>query len=187
MYEIMIQLYQKINTLKVLSHFFNFPFEGFYLRELSRLLDMDSMTVKRSLDLLVDDGFLKKYHEKNMILYKSCMDNPHFTFAKVSHNLSLIYESRLVEQIMKCVEVPICIVIYGSVSKGDDGPGSDLDILIISNRIDISVKVEDLPWEFNPVIMDLDGWTSTYRSNRPFYDEVTKNGIVLHGTLPVME
>ncbi len=183
----MIQLYQNINVLKVLSLFLRDPYNGYYLRELARKLPMDPMTVKRALDLLVGDGLILKYREKNMILYKGSTENPHFTFTKVSYSLSVIYDSHLVEHIMECVFGSICIVLYGSVAKGEDGNDSDLDLLVISSSDQVALSIEDLPWEFNPVFMTLDDWTKTSSSNRPFYDEVIRTGIVLHGTLPVMD
>lgn len=183
----MIQLYQKINTLKVLSHFFKDPYTGFYLRELARILDMDPMTVKRALDLLVNDGFLEKYREKNLILYRADMNNPHFTFAKVSHSLSIIYDQKIVHHIMEKVSGLICIVLYGSVSKGEDDPESDLDLLIIGGSMDKNLVSFDLPWEFNPVFMTLDEWDDTYHENRGYYDEIIRTGINLHGNMPVIE
>jgi hypothetical protein len=57
MYENMIQLYQKITQFKVLSLFLENPHSGYYLRESARMPDMDPMTVKRALNLLVKDDF----------------------------------------------------------------------------------------------------------------------------------
>lgn len=183
----MIQLYQKINTLKVLSHFFKDPYTGFYLRELARIINMDPMTVKRALDLLVNDGFLEKYQEKNLILYRGDLNKPHFTFAKVSHSLSIIYHQKIVEHIMEGVSGLTCIVLYGSVSRGEDGPESDLDLLIIGRSMVENPVSFDLPWEFNPVFMTLDEWDDTYHENRGYYDEIVRSGINLHGILPVIE
>ncbi len=183
----MIQLYQNINTLKVLSHFFKDPYTGYYLRELARLLDMDPMTVKRALDLLVNDGYLEKYEEKNLLLYRADMNNPHFTFAKVSYSLSIIYDQKVVEHIMEKVSGLICIVLYGSVSKGEDGTESDLDLLIIGGSLGDTLDSFDLPWEFNLVFMTLDEWDDTYHKNRGYYDEIIRTGINLHGILPVID
>ena len=71
MYENMIQLYQKITQLKVLSLFLENPHSSYYLRESARMLDMDPMTVRRALNLLVKDDLLIKTEEKNRILYRA--------------------------------------------------------------------------------------------------------------------
>jgi len=183
----MIQLYQKINILKVLSHFFRDPFNGYYLRELARELQMDPMTVKRSLDLLVEDGFIERYREKNMVLYRGMIKNPHFTFAKVSYNLSVIYDSKLVDGIVDENDV-ICIVLYGSVARGDDDLNSDLDLLILTNsRVGRIQCQKDLPWDLSPTVMTTGMWTREAERNRPFYDEVRSEGVVLFGSIPVIE
>ncbi len=64
MYENMIQLYQKITQLKVLSLFLENPHSSYYLRESARMLNMDPMTVKRALDLLLKDNLLIRTEEK---------------------------------------------------------------------------------------------------------------------------
>ena len=71
MYEIMIQLYQKIRQLNVLRLFLENPHNNYYLRESARLLKMDPMTVKRALDILVSDGILLRTKEKNQILCRT--------------------------------------------------------------------------------------------------------------------
>lgn len=88
MYEIMIQLYQKIRQLNILTLFLNNPHTSYYLRESARLLKMDPMTVKRTLTLLVADGILLKTKEKNQILYKANIESPAFRYLKISYNLS---------------------------------------------------------------------------------------------------
>ena len=75
MYENMIQIYQKITQFKVLRLFLDNPYTGYYLRESVRILKMDPMTVKRSLDLLVKDMLLIKSEEKNRILYQLNLEN----------------------------------------------------------------------------------------------------------------
>jgi DNA-binding MarR family transcriptional regulator len=64
MYEIMIQLYQKIRQLNVLKLFIEHPHNSYYLRESARLLRMDPMTVKRALDVLVEDDILVRTKKK---------------------------------------------------------------------------------------------------------------------------
>ncbi|NOR47054.1 MAG: hypothetical protein GQ533_03270, partial [Methanosarcinaceae archaeon] len=72
----MIQLYQKITHLKVLELFINNPYEQYYLREVSRILEISPMTVKRALDLLLNERLLVREQFKNQILFRANMDSP---------------------------------------------------------------------------------------------------------------
>jgi predicted nucleotidyltransferase len=173
--------------MKVLSHFLKDPYNGFYLRELARKLEMDPMTVKRSLDLLLSDGYIERHEEKVMILYRGNMEEPHFTFMKVSRSLSLIRDSGIIDRILEEDPGTICIVLYGSVAKGEDGPESDLDLLVIGGSREMDLSDVDVPWEFNPIFMDMEEWEKSFGSNKPFHDEIVQTGIVLFGTMPVME
>ena len=97
----MIQLYQKVTQLKVLSHFFNNPNEEFYLSELARLLKISPMTVKRALDDLVDDNLIIRQEKKIQILYQANMESQAFKFAKISYNLAWLEENEIVEYLQQ--------------------------------------------------------------------------------------
>ncbi len=184
----MIQLYQNINTLKVLSYFFSDPYTGFYLREVARELDMSPMTVKRSLDILEKDELIIRYHEKNMTLFILNIEDPSTRYHKISYNLSLLKESGHINKLLERDQRIHSIILYGSYSKGTDGPDSDIDILIIST----STKGTE------PIIPTVDGkqlsmirltptkWKEHSMTNRAFYLEILRDGIPLHGELMVM-
>jgi predicted nucleotidyltransferase len=184
----MIQVYQKYSSLRDLSFFFKDPFNGYYLRELARELDMDPMTTKRALDLLTEDRMLLRNHEKNMILYEAAIDRPHFTFAKVSYSLSLIWRSKLVETILDQLEGVICIVLYGSMAKGMNGPDSDLDLLIIStNKRSNLIDLPSLGVEINSTSITPGQWSKQAKLNKPFYMDILRSGIELYGKIPMIE
>ncbi|MDP2788826.1 MAG: hypothetical protein Q8O46_02110, partial [bacterium] len=76
----MIQLYQEITQLSVLELFIKNPYERYYLREASRILEISPMTVKRSLDFLVEEKLLIREKFKNQILYKANMKSSAFKY-----------------------------------------------------------------------------------------------------------
>ena len=49
---------------------------------------------------------------------------------KISYNLELIYESRVLDAIQKNFQNPRSIILFGSYRKGDDMESSDLDIAV---------------------------------------------------------
>jgi predicted nucleotidyltransferase len=189
MYENMIQLYQKITQLRVLELFLQNPFEGFYLRESARLLDMDPMTVKRSLDLLFTDGLLEKYEEKNRILYRIDLDNQAARYQKISYNLAWLKEKGVVEYINNMGEAVTAIIMFGSFARGENDGNSDLDLLMISlGKNDLSQEIgQILDHEVNLMNFTPAQWSEQAKKNRAFYTDVITEGIALFGQIPMVE
>jgi predicted nucleotidyltransferase len=185
----MIQLYQKVKQLKVLSHFFDNPTEEFYLRELGRLLKISPMTVKRALDDLVDDMLIIKEEKKNQILYHANMESQAFIFAKISYNLAWLEENEVVKYLLEKVTGISSIILYGSYAKGENDKHSDLDLLIIctAKKIDPYEIEKKLGIEVNIINFTSTQWTKQAKTNRAFYLDIITEGIVLYGTRPVIE
>jgi predicted nucleotidyltransferase len=185
----MIQLYQNIIQLKVLSHFFDNPNEEFYLRELGRLLKISPMTVKRALDDLVNNNLIIRQEKKNQILYHGNMDSQAFKFAKISYNLAWLEEKDLVEYLLEKVPGISSIVLYGSYAKGENDKHSDLDLLLIcaTKKNDFHQIEKKLGIEVNIINFTNTQWTKQAKTNRAFYLDIITEGIVLYGTRPVIE
>ena len=185
----MIQLYQNVTQLKVLSHFFDNPTEEFYLRELGRLLEISPMTVKRALDDLVGDKFIIKEKKKNQILYRANMESQTFRFAKISYNLAWLEENEVVKYLLEKVPGISSIILYGSYAKGENDRHSDLDLLIIctTKKIDPYKIEKRLGIEVNIINFTSTQWTKQAKTNRAFYLDVITEGIVLYGMRPVIE
>ncbi|UCG68298.1 MAG: nucleotidyltransferase domain-containing protein [Thermoplasmata archaeon] len=185
----MIQLYQKVTQLKVLSHFFDNPTEEFYLRELGRLLKISPMTVKRALDDLVDDMLIIKEEKKNQILYRANMESHAFKFAKISYNLAWLEENEVAKYLLEKVPGISSIILYGSYAKGENDRHSDLDLLIIctTKKVDPYKLEKRLGREVNIINFTSSQWTKQAKTNRAFYLDIITEGIVLYGTRPVIE
>ncbi|HHD16040.1 MAG TPA: hypothetical protein ENK47_04965 [Euryarchaeota archaeon] len=185
----MIHLYQNIYTLKVLSHFFSDPYTGFYLREIARYLDMSPMTVKRALELLEKDGLIERYNEKNLTLFKLNIKDNSTRYLKISFNLSLLRDSGYIEELLESGERIHSIILYGSYSRGTDGPDSDIDILIISSsKKAVEYKSRIINGRGLSIIrMTPSKWKEQAKTNRAFYLEIMRDGIPVHGDIPVIE
>ena len=189
MYENMIQTYQKITQLKVLTLFLDDPYTSCYLRESARMLDMDPMTIKRSLDILVKDEFLIKYEEKNRILYQANLENPALRYLKISYNLSWLQEKNLVEFITSKMKSVTSIMLFGSFAKGENDENSDIDIVIISQSKDkpTAELTNLLNKDVNLLNFTPAQWSNQSKKNRAFYLDVIIDGVLLYGTKPVVE
>lgn len=189
MYENMIQLYQKITQLKVLSLFLENPHSSYYLRESARMLNMDPMTVKRALNLLVNDDLLIRTEEKNRTLYKANVENPALRHIKISYNLSELREKNLVDFILNKMKSVSSIMLFGSFAKGANDNESDVDILIISLSKDkpTAKLAKHLERDVNLVNFTPAQWSNQTKDNKAFYLDVITDGILLYGTKPVVE
>lgn len=185
----MIQLYQKVTQLRVLALFFDSPGEGFYLREMGRMLDISPMTVKRALDMLVSDDLIVREERKNQILYRGNTESQAFRFAKMSYNLAVLADKGIVEDLLDNVSGVSSMILYGRYAKGENDTHSDLDILIISTakKIDTDKISKKIGVEVNVMNFTSAQWTKQAKDNRAFYLDVITEGIVLHGTRPVVE
>jgi len=188
MCENMIQLYQKITQLKVLSLFLENPHSSYYLRESARMLNMDPMTVKRALDLLLKDNLLIRTEEKNRILYKANVENPALRHIKISYNLSWLREKNTVDFILKQMKSVSSIVLFGSFAKGENDKESDVDILTISlsKNKPTSKLAKHLGSDVNLVDFTPAQWSNQAKTNKAFYLDVITDGILLYGTKPVV-
>lgn len=185
----MIQMYQKLTQLKVLSLFMDNPYEKYYLREAARLLKISPMTLKRSLDLLLKNKLLVKEASKNQILYSANMQNPAFRHIKISRSLSMLLQKDIVELIKKKVPGISAIILYGSYAKGEETKDSDVDMLVIAPvKKNISGEIaEIIGKDVNMSFFSPAEWSRQAKTNRAFYLDVITEGIILYGTRPVVE
>ncbi len=185
----MIQLYQIITHLTVLELFIKNPYERYYLREASRILNISPMTVKRAFDLLVKERLLVREEFKNQILFRANMNSPTFKHMKIAYNLAWLEEKDVVEFLKEKLAGLSSLILYGSYAKGENDERSDIDLLAISSSskkkgislLDLLGKDTSLSI-FTPA-----EWKEQAEKNKAFYMDVITGGIVLFGTRPVVE
>ena len=189
MYEIMIHLYQKIKHLNVLKLFIEHPYNSYYLRESARLLQMDPMTVKRALDLLVTDNLIVRNKQKNQILYKANIENPAFRYLKIAYNLSWLHKKGVPTFLQNHLNTVTSILLFGSYAKGENDKESDIDILVISlsKNTPTAELTKLLKRDVNLISFTPAQWSQQAKTNRAFYLDVIVEGIVIYGTKPVVE
>lgn len=118
---------KEINTLKP---FFEDNYIRIGVREFSRLLKISPPTASKFLENYHKNGFLLKEKDKMYIYYHANKQNTDFI------ELSRIYFrkklKKLIGMINKEYYNPI-IILFGSLSKAEVRPDSDIDIAIFSN------------------------------------------------------
>ncbi len=121
-------------TIAVLGNVYMRP-EGIHLRALMTGTGISSASAQRELSKLTHAGLLIKENVGRVVLYKANTKSP--IFAELS---AIVRKTFGVADILKNVLQPFIsqikrAFIYGSVAKGQDTAMSDIDLLIISNKL----------------------------------------------------
>lgn len=176
--------------LKVLTHFFDDPYQETYLRELARRINLSIYSTKIAADHLVLEGLLLERREGRLRYLKANTGNLFFKQLKIAFNVKKILDSRLTEHLIETIPATSSIILYGSWAKGENDYKSDIDILVIGqrpNRIDASGLETSLGHGIELTVHRWSEWRKKAETDKAFYIEIITSGIALHGYLPVVE
>jgi predicted nucleotidyltransferase len=96
----------------------------------------------------------------------------------------------MIRKAIKSIEPDAIVILYGSYARGDHNKQSDLDVLVLLDKPTISREDEkkvkyplyDIEFEtgkiISPMVLSKKDWESRHRIT-PFYENVTKEGVVL--------
>ncbi|MEM3374778.1 MAG: nucleotidyltransferase domain-containing protein [Candidatus Woesearchaeota archaeon] len=163
---------------KLWIYFVKNPLKKIHVRELSRQLNISPATTLKYADDLLKKGLIKKeIIGKNYVLSLN-FDNKFLFVYKKFTNLFLLYESNLIEDMIK--KDIKTIILFGSYSLGQDTEKSDIDIAV-DKKIDINLeKYENF---FNKKI-ELHYLEDIKKSkNKNLLDNI-KQGILIEGFFP---
>lgn len=184
----MKQMFQKTNVLAVLAYFFENPYSEVYLRQLARLLKMSPSTVMRSLAFLEKEQLISQRKEKNTSFFKANLD-PQFKALKVAYTLTRLNESRITKLAKEKSQGLSSFLLYGSAARGEDGPDSDYDFLLIASASKLRAhELGELTGkETNLQTHSISQWKKMSKKNRAFYLDVLAYSIPLIGDKPVID
>jgi predicted nucleotidyltransferase len=172
---------------KVLNWFFSFPNKEMSLNGLSEKLQISKATANRIVHQLAKEEFLK-IEVLGKIWRISCNQKHHYNLTrKIGHNLIMIYDARIIEEIYKVIKNSRAIMLFGSYRKGDDTEKSDIDIAveIIDNKDIQIIELGVIPklGYRNNVTVNLHVF-SRKKIDLNLFSNIA-NGIVLEGFLEV--
>jgi len=175
--------------LQVLRVFFEGPYGELHLREVASKAGVSPSTAKRFLDEYSKWGLLTRTKRANLTIFQANLEDPGFRLWKASW---LIVRSRPFFKRLMADYPDSSLTLFGSCANGTDGPGSDMDLLLITRRAEeprervlrefsrkIRRSVQIL--KFTP-----EQWERKAREDRPFYERVIIDGIPVAGSLPVV-
>jgi uncharacterized protein len=116
---------------RVLGLLYGKPDHSFYLNEIVRLAAVGKGAVNRELESLHQAGLLTVTRQGNQNHYRANPDNPVF------HELKGIIQKTFgIADILRATLAPLLpqielAFIYGSIAKGSEHAGSDIDLLLV--------------------------------------------------------
>ncbi|MBI2576799.1 helix-turn-helix domain-containing protein [Candidatus Woesearchaeota archaeon] len=119
----------------ILELFFEHPAERFTVREIEKRTKIPRATAHEYLHALKDEGMVGKDN--------AAPDTLAFKTKKIHHFIEKIVASGLVDEIIRKVQ-PSCIILFGSVRKGESVKASDIDLFVESHSIGI---IDAAPFE----------------------------------------
>ena len=163
---------------RVLSLLLLNPEDSYYVRELARLTGTAAGTLHKELSRLAQAGLLLRETQGNQVRYRANRDCPVFAelaglFRKTSGMASLLAEA--LTPLHDKIELAF---IFGSVARGEEQAGSDVDLLLIGTAGFAEVVKalyplqETLQREINPVIYTPEELRWQQQENSPFIAEL---------------
>ncbi len=165
----------KDNDDKVMELFFKFPLQAFHIREIARLTGLSSTGVIKIVKKLKKEKLLDSKKSRVVEEVRARYENE-FILAKRLYNIYSLYETGLIDALMKFYERPRGIILFGSYSKGTDTEKSDIDIAVVGGAkiFDASRFEGKLVRKVSVHAVRLEAAASEFRNS-------LANGIVLEG------
>lgn len=145
--------------LRLLAVMLMRPDQSFHLRELERLAGVNAGTAHRELKRMQVAGLVHSRRVGNQVHYQARRDCPIFTELQSILRKSVGMADVLREALAPLVDQIEIAFVFGSVARGEEGPGSDIDLLIVGDVgfADVVGALypchERLGREVNPLVM----------------------------------
>lgn len=172
---------------KVLYWLLDFPDKEFGLTEISEAVGISKTNANKIITALRDEGFLTIEDLGRLWRIKCNTSHPYNLTRKVPYHLTLIYESGVIDHLIKSIPGSKAIILFGSYRKGDDNSKSDIDLAV-------EISGEEEEGHFNIGFLQTLGYRTNVRVNATVFSRKSidinlfnniANGIVLHGFLEV--
>lgn len=164
---------------RVLGLLYGKPDKRFYTNEIVRMAAMGRGTVTRELEKLTSSGILISTKEGNQQYYQANSDNPIFD-ELVSIATKTFGVVDVVRQALNPIDGQVLYAfIYGSVAKGEATAKSDIDLLVISDKLAYADLMEclvdaekTLSRPINPSVYELEQFKQKWQEDNAFISKV---------------
>ncbi|MEK6691287.1 MAG: ArsR family transcriptional regulator [Nitrospirota bacterium] len=172
------KLFSSQTRVNLLSYLFEHMEEGFYIRELARIIRKDASGVKRELDNLEKMGLLTREKKGNQRYFTVNKTSPLYPEIKSLIQKTLGVHGVIRDALAKKIKGITKAFIYGSVAKGSDRRLGTIDLMIVGrpdltelNGIILSLE-EGFKREINYTVFDDDEYIKRKEKGDPFLSEI---------------
>lgn len=174
---------------EIIKIFLEEPEKEFHVRQIAKLVKKSPTTISKYLKDLESKNLLKSEEKLNHLLFKGNSTNKAFKRLKLTHNLDLIENSGLLEYLEKEFNSPQAIILFGSFSKAEDTPKSDIDLLVVNptkKEVNLEKFEKKLDHRIQLFVHSKKDIEKMKSSNKELLNKWI-NGITLEGFLEVFE
>lgn len=129
-----IPLFANQTLAQILSHFFMNPHEEFYQAAIVKETGKGLIQVQRSLKVLETTGIIGMKRKGRMVYYHADHSHPAFEDLKKAFLKTVGIGDELRSLLRKHRQKIDLVWIFGSVARGEETMGSDIDIMFVSNQ-----------------------------------------------------
>ena len=118
---------------RIKEYFMLYPTKKLRVRQIERELNLPLPSIIRYTKELEQEGIIKNEQITNIKAYSADRSSKYFILEKKLFNIKSIYDSGLIDYLIKNYDNPN-IILFGSYSKGEDIEKSDIDIYIETTK-----------------------------------------------------
>lgn len=171
---------------RIYSLLFGQPGRSFYLTEIVGLAKIGRGGVQRELLRLEQSGLVTISRIGNQKHYQANPESPLFNELVSIVKKTVGLKQPLLNALNTIADKIVCAFVYGSVAKGTDNSGSDIDVMIVSDELalgDVFIALGPLETELGRKI------SPTLYKNSEFKSKRKKNNTFLSKVLaaPIIE
>ena len=168
---------------------------GIHIRELARLVKTSYNNTVRNIKLLEKKNTIKKEKDANLVKIKLKNSPLTYAYLKQVHTENFLrlpkkVSSSINEFLNELQEKPLIALIFGSFAKGNNTANSDLDILLVFQKISNQTNIENTAKRIgmrtnttlSSVYVDYESFEKNFlNKNHEFSNEIRQNVIILEG------
>ena len=177
-------MYQKRNKeLEILTLYLGEYKKQFYLREISRLINIPLKTTQNLTNHLEKEKIIKSAVSGKNKYFRLNIDNVktklYILQSEIHKSILFIEKYQVFKTFLKEIKTNVILIVFGSFAKFKPEKDSDLDILTVSKER-LNLPSHLLPYKIHQINMSEDDFLKAIEQKETLIKEIEKNHIILN-------
>jgi uncharacterized protein len=170
---------------RVLALLFSAPDSSFFVRQIARQTHSSVGTVQRELEALANAGLIERSTIGRQVFYQANRNHPVFEEVRSLIAKTAGIYHQLGSTLATLEEKIAFSFVYGSIARGDETAGSDVDLMVIGDTtLDeilacLNSAERNLGRSINPTVYSLNEFKSRLQDGNHFLNSVMRGSKVL--------